>query len=101
MAMSRLQLEVDGGARPLPLLVFQGAESEVDPGTAASLLWPDLLQTSRNLPTSLPVIVSFRPMSALHAHGPRPAVLLRQAYLSEAMRQHGLCHRFQLQRGLR
>lgn len=88
MAMSRLQLKVDGGARSLPLLVFQGAESEVDPGAAASLVWPDLLQATPNLSTSVPVIVPFRPVSALHAHGTRPAVLLREAYLSEAMRRH-------------
>lgn len=88
MAMSRLQFKVDGGARPLPLLVFQGAESKVDPGAASSLVWPDLLQATRNLSTSVPIVVSFGPMSSLHAHGPCPAMLLRQAYHSEAMRRH-------------
>lgn len=100
VAMPRLQLKVDRRARPLHLLVFQGTEPEVDPGAAASLLWPDLLQTTRNLPTPLPVVVSFRPMSTLHAHGPCSALLLWKAHLSETMHRHRLCHRLQLQRGL-
>lgn len=88
MAMSRLQFKVDGGARPLPLLVFQRAEPKINPRAASSLVWPDLLQATRNLSTSLPFVVSFGPMSSLHADGPCPAVLLRQAHLSEAMRRH-------------
>lgn len=100
VAMPRLQLKADRRARPIYLLVFQGVESKVNSRATASLMWPDMLQTTRNLPTPVSVVLPFRPMSSLHAHGPCSAVLLWQAHLSEAMHRHGLCHWFQLQRGL-
>lgn len=101
VALSWLQLRDDRGTRVLPLLVRQGAQSQIRPWPASSLVWPNLLQTTRQMPPSMFSPMPRRSMPSLPPDGPRAGLLLRKKHKPETMHRPGRRRRLQLRRDLR
>lgn len=81
MALSWMQSAEGCPAQELPLLVREGARSQICDWTAAIFVWPDMCSTTspaKELSTSLSSHLSCRSLPALWPHGAYKALLLRQ-----------------------
>jgi len=75
--MSWVQFSADRPSGVISLLVRQRLRPKADSGTAASQLWPDLLEAPRYVPASMFFALPCRSLPAMQPNGAAPNVLLR------------------------